>query len=134
MSSKKPFNEPKTGDVSLYGKVARFPKNTKPSKAYNFLENIKVSKKKLWYILVEHQDDELQMIKYNNKLGFNLYEFVEMLKKHYEENELLKEHIEHLEIDGNDKFSIIRNIPKVEIGGKKLVNIIMADLIRLLKD
>ena len=56
-------------DVNFYGKIAKFPKNTKASSAYNFLENIKVSKKQLWYILIEKDDNGLQVIKYNNKLG-----------------------------------------------------------------
>ncbi|MDV7393503.1 hypothetical protein RZS08_19165, partial [Arthrospira platensis SPKY1] len=54
-------------EVETIGKVARFPKNTKASKAYNFLENVKVSKKSIWYIMVEKQDSELQMVKYNYK-------------------------------------------------------------------
>jgi hypothetical protein len=50
------------GNVETFGKVAKFPKNTKASKAYNFLENVKVSKKSIWYIMVE-KDQELQMVK-----------------------------------------------------------------------
>jgi hypothetical protein len=69
--------------VTTYGKVARFPKNVKASKAYNFLENVKVSKKSIWYIMVEKQDNELQMVKYNNKEGVDLNEFVTELKGYY---------------------------------------------------
>jgi len=119
--------------VNLYGKVAKFPKNVKASHAYNFLENIKVSKKKVWYIMVEKQDNELQMIKYNNHQGFDLRKFVENLKNFYANNSLIKEHIVNLEIGGNDKFSTIKNIPDVEIGGHKLISILMNDLIKLLK-
>lgn len=127
------MNEEKDDLIHLHGRVAKMPKNTKASSAYNYLEKIKISKQKLWYILIEKQDDELQMIKYNNKKGFNLKSFVDNLKLHYAKDELLKEHIEKLEIVGEDKFSIIKNIPNVEINGKKLISILAEDLIKLLK-
>jgi len=119
-------------DVNFYGKIAKFPKNTKAKNAYNFLENIKVSKKQLWYILIEKDNDGLQVIKYNNKLGFNLYDFVNELKKYYAQDEEISPYIEQLTIDGEDKFSIIKNVPDVEIGGKKLISILANDLIKLL--
>jgi hypothetical protein len=119
--------------VNLYGKVAKFPKNVKASHAFNFLENIKMPKKKIWYIMVEKQDNQLQMIKYNNKQGFDLKKFVENLKVYYSNNPILKEHINNLEIGGNENFSTINNIPNVEINGQKLISILMNDLIRLLK-
>lgn len=119
--------------IHLYGKVAKMPKNSKASQSLTFLEKIKISKQKLWYILIEKQDNELQMIKYNNKKGFNLKLFVDNLKVYYSYNEVLKEHIDKLEIDGNDVFSIIRNIPDVEIDGRKLISILAEDLIKLLK-
>jgi len=120
-------------NVDLFGKVAKFPKNVKASHAYNFLENIKISKKKIWYIMVEKQDNELQMIKYNNRQGFDLRKFVEGLKDYYSTNESMKVYISKLEIDGNDKFSTIKNIPDVEVNGRKLISILMSDLIKLLK-
>lgn len=121
-------------DVHFYGKVAKMPKNTKASSSINFLEKIKISKQKLWYVIIEKQDfSELQTIKYNNKVGVNLKDFTEALRKHYESNSIMKEHIEKLVIDGNDKFSMIKNIPDVEINGKKLMTILMEDLIKLLK-
>lgn len=119
-------------NVNFYGKVAKFPKNTKASNAYNFLENIRVSKKKLWYILIEKEDNGLQVIKYNNKLGFNLYDFVSELKKFYIQDEEISKYIDQLTIEGEDKFSVIRNIPDVEINGKKLITILANDLIKLL--
>ena len=123
---------PENKDVNFYGKIAKFPKNTKASNAYNFLENIKVSKKQLWYILIEKDDDGLQVIKYNNKLGFNLYDFVNEMKKFYAQDESISPYIEQLTIDGEDKFSVIKNVPDVEIDGKKLITILANDLIKLL--
>lgn len=122
----------KNKNVDFIGKVAKFPKNTKAKNAYTFLENIKVSKKQLWYILIEKDNDGLQVIKYNNKLGFNLYYFVNELKKYYSQDEEVSPYIEKLIIDGEDKFSIIKDIPDVEINGKKLISILANDLIKLL--
>lgn len=125
--------------VKLIGKVATFPKNTSAKKAFNFLENIKITKKKLWYFIIEkeiiekdNKYEELQVIKYNNKEGVNCKTFVESLKIHYKDNEIMSEHINHLIIDGADSFSIIRNIPNIEIDGKKLISIITENLIQLL--
>lgn len=123
----------KDDNIKLLGKVAKMPKNTKASSAYTFLERIKISKQKLWYILIEKQDNELQMIKYNNRKGVNLKVFVDNLKAYYSHNDMLKEHIEKLEVVGEDKFSIIKNIPDVEIDGKKLISILAEDLIKLLR-
>ena len=127
-----PKDKNKDNDVNFYGKIAKFPKNTKAQNAYNFLENIKVSKKQLWYILIEKDDNGLQVIKYNNKLGFNLYDFINELKKYYAQDEEISPYIEQLTIDGEDKFSVIKEIPDVEIGGKKLITILANDLIKLL--
>jgi hypothetical protein len=125
--------EEKDDLIHLHGRVAKMPKNTKVINSLSYLEKIKISKQKLWYILIEKQDNELQMIKYNNKKGFNLKSFVENLKLYYSKDESLKEHIEKLEIVGEDKFSIIKNIPNVEVNGKKLITILTEDLIKLLK-
>jgi len=122
--------------VTTYGKVAKFPKNVKASKAYNFLENVKVSKKSIWYIMVEKQDDELQMVKYNNKEGVDLNKFVTDLKsyymKKYSKDAKVCELIESIKVDGNDKYSMVKNIPLVTVEGRKMISIITEDLIKLL--
>jgi len=119
-------------NVGFIGKIAKFPKNTKAKNAYNFLENIKVSKKRLWYILIEKDNNGLQVIKYNNKSGFDLGKFVNELKQYYMKDENMISHISNLVIEGEDKFSIIKNIPDVEINGQKLITILTNDLIKLL--
>jgi hypothetical protein len=122
--------------VKLYGKVAKFPKRTKASKAYNFLENVKISKNSIWYILIEKQDNELQMVKYNNKKGFDMDKFVLELKSFYlnkyKSNKEVSRMIESIEVSGAKEFSAIKNIPNVEIEGKKLISKITEDLIKLL--
>jgi hypothetical protein len=122
--------------VTTYGKVAKFPKNVKASKAYNFLENVKVSKKSIWYIMVEKQDNELQMVKYNNKEGVDLNEFVTELKgyylKKYSKDVKVCKLIEAINVDGNDNYSMVKNIPLVTVDGRKMISIITEDLIKLL--
>jgi hypothetical protein len=120
--------------VNLYGKVAKMPRNIKAKSALNFLENIKVSKKKLWYILIEKDENELQCIKYNNKMGVDLTSFVEKLKDYHKKDPHISMYIEKLTIEGNDKFSIIKNIPDVEVTpGKKMITFLTENLIQLLK-
>lgn len=122
--------------VEFYGKVAKLPKGTKASKGYNFLENVKVSKSSIWYLMVEKQEDQLQMVKYNHKKGVDLSKFVSDLKEYYKAkysaNPKVTKLIEAIIIDGNDKFSRICNIPPIEIEGKKIITKITEDLIRLL--
>jgi len=121
--------------VQTYGRVAKFPKNVKASKAFNFLENVKVSKKSIWYIMVEKQDNELQMVKYNYKEGVDLSKFVNELKTYYVakyKDPKMKKLIESIYVDGNDKYSMVKNIPLVEVDGKKLITKITEDLIKLL--
>lgn len=122
--------------VETFGRVAKFPRNVKASKAYNFLENVKVSKKSIWYIMVEKQDNELQMVKYNYKEGVDLSKFVNELKtyyvKKYSNNENICKLVEKIEVDGNDKYSMVKNIPLVELDGKKMITKITEDLIKLL--
>jgi hypothetical protein len=125
-------------EVKFYGKVAKFPNKVKASKALNFLENVKISKNSIWYIIVEKQDNELQMVKYNNKQGFDLHSFVLELKGYYikkymKENPKIVPLIESIKVDGKNEFSYIRNIPPIEVeGGYKLIAKITEDLIRLL--
>jgi hypothetical protein len=123
-------------NVETFGRVAKFPKNVKASKAYNFLENVKVPKKSIWYIMVEKQDNELQMVKYNVKEGVDLVKFVNELKTYYiskyNSQPRIQKLIESIKVDGNDKYSMVKNIPLIEIEGRKLITKITEDLIKLL--
>ena len=129
-------NDSANEDVKFYGKVAKLPKGISASKGYNFLENVKVSKSSIWYIMVERQSDELQMVKYNYKKGVDLSKFVGDLKEYYKskysKNNKIKSLIENIQVDGNDKYSCVKNIPLVEIDGRKMISIITEDLIKLL--
>jgi hypothetical protein len=128
-----------TKNVNLIGKIAKFPKNTTAKNAYNFLENIKINKKKLWYFIIEkeiiekdNKFEELQVIKYNNKEGVNCKNFVETLALHYKNDPIMVKYINELVIDGSENFSIIRNIPNIEINGKALISILTENIIQLL--
>ena len=134
---KKVNEEPKNeSKVEFYGKLAKFPKGTKASKSYNFLENVKIAKSSIWYIMVEKCDNELQMVKYNYKKGVDLSKFITELKgfysKQFSKNPDILRMIEAIEIDGNDKYSWIKNIPLIEVNGKKMISKITEDLIKLL--
>ena len=123
--------------VKFYGKVAKFPDKTKASKALNFLENVKISKNSIWYILVEKQNNELQMLKYNNKQGVDMVRFVNELKSFYinkyKDSPKVTKLIENMKIDGAVEFSSIQNIPNIKVDGeKKLITKITEDLIKLL--
>lgn len=128
----------KNEKVQLIGKIAKFPTDTQASKAYKFLENVKISKKKIWYLMVEKQNNELQMIKYNQNVGVDLKKFVESLKEFYisnVEDPKVKAIIEAIEVDGEDKFSTIKNIPRnLMLDGKNAIVKITEDLIKLLGD
>jgi hypothetical protein len=126
----------KESKVETIGKVAKFPKNTKASKAYNFMENVKISKKSIWYIMVEKMDNELQLVKYNVNEGVDLAKFVAELKTYYlntfKGNKNICEAVNKLTVDGNDKYSMVKNISPIDINGKKLITKITEDLIKLL--
>jgi hypothetical protein len=128
--------EVKEAKVETIGKVAKFPKNTKASKAYNFMENVKISKKSIWYIMVEKMDNELQLVKYNYNEGVDLAKFVAELKTYYlntfKDNKAICEAVNKLTVDGNDKYSMVKNITAIDINGKKLITKITEDLIKLL--
>ncbi len=122
--------------VKTYGKVAKFPRNTKASKAFNFLESVKTSKKNIWYMLIEQQDSELQMVKYNNAEGVDVNKFINELKSYYisqnKGNKLMCEALSKIGVEGNSNLSRITNIPKIKINNKLVITKITEDLIKLL--
>jgi hypothetical protein len=123
-------------NVKTYGKVAKFPRNTKASKAFNFLESVKTSKKNIWYMLIEQQDSELQMVKYNNAEGVDVNKFINELKSYYisqnKGNKLMCEALSKIGVEGNSNLSRITNIPKIKINNKLVITKITEDLIKLL--
>lgn len=129
-------------NVQIYGKLAKFPEGVKASKAFNWVYNLKdpkLSKKDIWYLMVEKQENELQMIKYQQKQGVNLTNFVVDLKEYYMEkyknNPAIVEKISKINLGGDKdgNISAISNIPNIKIeGDKKLIHKITEDLVKLL--
>jgi hypothetical protein len=123
--------------VKKIGKIAKFPKGTKASNAYNYLEDVKISKNKIWYMLIEKQGNELQMVKYSTKQGVNLTNFINELKGYYitkygtESTKSLLEQI-HVAGDKQGNFSMIKNIPNIDVDGVKLIRKLTEDLTILL--
>jgi len=119
-------------------KISGFKKFTEMKGESKELKEVTPSaQNSIWYILVEKQDNELQMVKYNNKKGFDMAKFVLELKTFYltlyKDNVEMSKLIESIEVAGAEEFSSIRNIPNVEIEpGKKLISKITEDLIKLL--
>ena len=122
--------------VKTYGRVAKFPKGVKASKAFNFLESVKTSKKNIWYMLIEKQDNELQMVKYNNTAGVDVNKFINELKTFYitqnKGNKLMCEALSKIGVEGNSNLARISNIPKLRFENKLLITKITEDLIQLL--
>lgn len=124
--------------IELTGRVAKFPKNTKAVDALKYLEKIKVNQNKVWYVIVENQDTELKMVKYNRTKGVNLLDYCAQLKQHYRtkySDNVMLEKIEMIEVIGENDFSIIKNIPEITLeSGITLLSKITSDLIKLLAD
>ena len=125
-------------ELQIIGKVAKFPKNTKPSKAYAFMENVKIPKNRVWYILVQRQDDELSMVKYNRVAGVDLNKFLVQLKEYYSvtysDNLQIIEAVSKLEVTGEEKFSVIKNISNIFIDTTPFITKITEDLLKILAD
>ena len=126
--------------AKVYGKVTKLPKNTNVMK---FMEKIKIPKNKLWYVLVEKQDNELHLIRYNQE-GVNANSFIQQIVEFYinQMNESDRHLFNSIKIEGNDNFSIIRDIPNISckitnsdgrVVEKKILNKISEDLIKLLR-
>lgn len=135
--------------AKVFGKVVKLPKNTDVVK---FMDNIKIPRNKHWYLITEKEIDnegnQLHLVKYNQE-GINSLSFVAQLKEHYiksTDDENMKKLFESIKIVGNDKFTIIKNIPNIEIMDivtennksvevkKNLISKITSDLIKLLRN
>jgi hypothetical protein len=118
--------------LHFFGQVVKFPTNFQPSVAYKLLENNQISKQKLHYIITEQPNNSLLVVKYNEKANVRLKEFVSTLITHYQQNEQLKYHLKNILVEGNDTFSIIRQIPNLSFKGRPFIQIINDDLMSLL--
>jgi hypothetical protein len=124
--------------IELFGKIAS-GKNIKASKMLEFLSNVPDVKVKssLWYLIIEKQDSELNLLRFTPQRGINLTEFIVELKKYYidkyKDDKQIVEAFEKLTIEGNDKLSVLKNISNITIENRKLIRLLTEDLIKLLK-
>ena len=125
--------EPKMENFEFVGKVVKFPSRIKPSVSIVMLENNNVSKEKLHYIISKQTNDSLVLLKYNENAQIKLTEFVTTLITYYKRNQQLKSAFDKIVVEGNDSFSIIKNIPNINLGDKSLIQVLNDDLIKLLK-
>ena len=122
-------------ELNVIGKVAKFPNDTKAITALSFLSEIRANPKHIWYVLVEDQQNELKMVKYNRSLDLNLIQYTESLKLYYLEtikDKEIVEQINNISVVGEAEFAIIKNIPNITFEGKTLISKIASDLIKLL--
>jgi len=130
----KKISEPKVMEnFEFVGKVVKFPSRIRPSISIVMLENNNVSKDKLHYIISKQTNDSLVLLKYNEKTQIKLTEFVTTLITYYKRNQQLKSAFEKIVVEGNDSFSIIKNIPNINLGEKSLIQVLNDDLVKLLK-
>ncbi|MCK9446046.1 hypothetical protein M0Q50_04050 [bacterium] len=119
-------------DVIFEGKIAKFPNNSKPSKSIILLENNKISKDKLHFIISE-QTDSIILYKYNNDSKYKLNEFVNTFIDCHQTNPKISKLFLGITNEGTEHYAMIKNIPDIKLGEKKLINLISDDLIKLLK-
>lgn len=129
---KKESTDPILEKIFFRGKIAKFPNNFRPSEAYKVLENNDISKNKLHYIITEQPNNSLLVVKYNEKAGPDLKEFIESLLSFYKKDDNVKSIVEKIEIDGNKVFVMMKNIPVVQVRGKDFIKVINDDLTGLL--
>jgi len=125
--------EQKLETIKIDGKIINFYGNIKPSISIVMLENNNVSKDKLHYIISQQTKNSLVILKYNEKAEIKLTDFANTLISYYKKNENFKVIFDKIIVEGSEQFSIIKNIPDINIGDKKLIQILNDDFIKLLK-
>ena len=118
--------------ISFNGKIAKFPNNFLPSDSIKVLESNNISKNKLHYIITEQPNNCLLIVKYNEKAGPDMKEFINSLISVYKKNIDFKPLVEKIQVDGNNVFVMMKNIPNIQLKGKNFIKILNDDLTGLL--
>lgn len=113
-------------EIVFAGKIVKFPKNTKATAAYKLLEDRQISREKLHYILTEHQNHSILVLKYNPEASLRLSEFTQSLLDVYAKTPQLLETVKNIKVEGNETYVIISHLPP------KFLPIVSEDLCRLL--
>jgi hypothetical protein len=127
------IEESKMESFKIDGKIVNFSNCIKPSISIVMLENNKISKDKLHYIISEQTKNSLVVLKYNEKAEIKLTDFANTLITYYKKNINSKNIFDNIIVEGSEQFSIIKNIPDINIGNKKLIQLLKDDFIKLLK-
>lgn len=126
-------NASKIKDFIFNGKIAYFSNDIKPSAAISLLEHNKINKDKLHCIISKQSENTLVLLKYNEKSNHDILNFVNSLINHYKKNDNLIKMFENIIVSGTKDYTIIKNIPKVKINDKHLIDVFNDNIIKLLK-
>lgn len=113
-------------NIEFINKVAVFKKTMKAKDALLTLENGKIDKNKLWYFIMDRNEDTIQIVKYNVDEGFNLVKFTNEVFGFYKKNES-NSYLKNIQISGAKEFVVISGISNKENKEK-----IKKDFIKLL--
>lgn len=113
-------------NIEFFNKIAIFKHTIKANDALLFLESTKINKDKLWYFMMDRNENSVQVVKYNPNMGFDLNKFVSELVIYYKKQPALIEHMCDIKVSGNKEFTVIENLTPV------IKNLIKIDLVKLL--
>jgi hypothetical protein len=130
-------NSQSSVELKLKGKVASF-KGARTKDAFAFLQTIKTKSDRLWYVLIEKDENGFSALRYNTKASVRLKDFIEGLKGYYTNkyslNVQLCERIKSIRVIGEDRFVTVENIPFDNIEGVSFMSIMMKDITELLSN
>jgi len=111
-----PDNAPPTNEkldskkeVKIIGKVVHFS-GLKMQEVLEFLTSKNIDNDRCWYMVSEKGNGELHVIRHNDK-GFKIQPFVLSFMEIQVKDKKLNENSTQIKIEGNNNFSIIKNIP-----------------------
>lgn len=108
---KNPENKNFNETVKVIGRITHFSGNLKLDEVVDFLAKKGIDKEKCWYFITERNNDEIHLIRNNDK-GFQIYPFVlSFIDLKIKERLTESNSKEPLKINGNNQFAVIKNIP-----------------------
>ena len=109
---KNPENKNFNETVKVIGRITHFSSNLKLDEVQDFLAKKGIDKEKCWYFITERNNDEIHLIR-NNERGFQIYPFVVSFMELKIKDKLTESKSkEPMKINGNNQFTIIKNIPE----------------------
>lgn len=109
---KNPANKNFNETVKVIGRITHFSSNLKLEEVQDFLAKKGIDKEKCWYFITERNNDEIHLIR-NNERGFQIYPFVVSFMELKIKDKLTESKSkEPMKINGNNQFTIIKNIPE----------------------